>query len=330
MSFSAVQGNARQRTVGHRGIVGEFGLAIFADFAHDGIGAGAASFGAADEEIAAGHGDYRGIPLGRNETDGPCRFARGGMRKVKDGDRIRDGVGGEQRFLVSGKSERFGIAAAKHLVREFGGECEEYFCGGRVEHIDFVAVGECDEKARIIARKQKSGGMRAAFESASRLAQRDEAADCAGLQIEFGDRGSIPEGDEAALAVGSHDGGVGQRGRDAFKGGKIEAANDFAVGDIQENGFIGTVGSDEKALDTVVLRDAEASGVGDILELSGAQFSERKFGARRERKKAFGSHFTVMKRVDGDSVSRASLPLAEWIGERGHGCVEMLAVETER
>ena len=46
-------------------------------------------------------------------------------------------------------------------------------------------------------------------------------------------------------------------------------------------------------------------------------------------KKSLGRDFAVLESVDGDSVSRASLPFAERIGERSHGSVEMLSVEAE-
>ena len=108
--------------------------------------------------------------------------------------------------------------------------------------------------------------MRAAVHRSGRFLQRDKTEDAAGEKVEFGDGGSIPERDEAALAVGGHDGGVGQRGWYAVEGGEVEAVDDFAVGGVEKESFIGTVGGDEETLDTIADAEAKAGGIGDVLE----------------------------------------------------------------
>ena len=125
------------------------------------------------------------------------------------------------------------------------------------------------------------------------------------------------------------DGGVWQRSRDAFEGGEIEAADDFAVGSVEEERFVGIVGSDEDGFDAVTESDAEAGGIGDIFEFVATEFAARDFRAWRKREKSLRRDFAILEVVDGDSVSGASLPFSERIGKRGHGGIEVLAVEAK-
>ena len=201
------------------------------------------------------------------------------------------------------------------MVRKFGGERVEEFRRFGVEYVDFVAIGERDEEARIVAGQKQGCWVRATFQRHAWLAKRNESANAAILQVEFGDGGGVPERDEAALAVGSHDSGVRERSGNALESGEIEAVDDFAIGCVEEKGFVGTVGCDEETLDAVVEADAQASGIGDFVEFGATDFSARNAGARRERQEAFGSDCAVLESIDGDSVSRASLPFSQGIGE---------------
>src|SRR5579859_453115 len=171
--------------------------------------------------------------------------------------------------------------------------------------------------------------MGAAGEGRGGFFERKNASDAARYEIEFGDGGGVPEGDEAALAVVSHDRGIGKRAGDAFELGEIEAVKDFAVGCVQENRFVRIVAGDENAFDAGHFCDAQASGIGDVVKFLAAKFSSRKFCARRERKKFFGSDAAVFKSVDGDAVASVSRFCAEGIGEARHRRVDMMAVETE-
>ena len=53
------------------------------------------------------------------------------------------------------------------------------------------------------------------------------------------------------------------------------------------------------------------------------------FLARSKIVLTVGSDAAVVKSVNGDAVSGASLLLAERIGERGHGCEEAFAIQAE-
>src|SRR5882762_6395219 len=91
--------------------------------------------------------------------------------QVKDAYRVRNRIGGEERFLVCREGEVFGIAAAVFLVRELGRKVEERLSGSRVEHRDFVAVGECNKEPRVAAIEKESGRVGAAGNSRSGFAK---------------------------------------------------------------------------------------------------------------------------------------------------------------
>lgn len=101
------------------------------------------------------------------------------------------------------------------------------------------------------------------------------------LEIELGDGRSVPKGNEAALAIRSHHSGVRQRRRNAMEGGEVEAMKDFAVRRVHQDGFIGTVRGDEKALDAVADANAETRGIGDVFEFVATHFAVRDTRARR-------------------------------------------------
>ena len=71
--------------------------------------------------------------------------------------------------------------------------------------------------------------------------QRDDAPDVTVEQVEFGDGGGVPEGDEGAAAIAGDHSGVGERTGNALEGGEIEAVDDFAIGDVEEQRFVGTL-----------------------------------------------------------------------------------------
>lgn len=172
--------------------------------------------------------------------------------------------------------------------------------------------------------------MRATLERGCWFAQGDDAANAPGNEVEFGHSGGVPQGYEAALSVARRDRSVGKRSGNAFEGGEIEAVDDATVGSVQEEGFVGTVAGDEELLDAAVGGDTESRRIGDILELIAADFPGRNSIAWGQREKSLGGHFAILKGVDGNAVSGASLPFSEGIGEGSHGGVEMLAVKTER
>ncbi len=251
------------------------------------------------------------------------------MREIEDRDGIGDGIGGEKSFLVGGQREGLGIATAKELAGKLGGKRVDQLAGVGVQDIDFVAIGERDEEVGIIARKKQRGGMRTAFESCRGFAQREEPDDRASDEIEFGNGGGIPERNEPALAVRGDYGCVWQRCGDALERGEIEAPDDFAVGRAEQEGFVGTVGSDEEGFDVVANSDAQAGGIGYVSKFVAAEFAARDFRARRKREKSFGRDVAVLKSVDGDSVAGTSLPFSQRIAQRGHGSIQVLAVEAE-
>lgn len=197
------------------------------------------------------------------------------MRQIKHGDRVRDGIGGEERVPVCRQGERFGIAAAKGLVGQFRGKGIESFdvVVVGVENVDFVTIGQGHKEARIIAGKKQSSRVRATFKRRGGLMKRNEAANGAGLKIELGDGGSVPKGNEAALAIRSHHGRKRQRRRNAMEGGEVEAVNDLAIRCVHQDGFIGTVGSDENTLNAVNHANAQTRRIGDIVEFVATHFA---------------------------------------------------------
>ena len=131
------------------------------------------------------------------------------------------------------------------------------------------------------------------------------------------------------LAVVRHDGGVGKRGRNAFESGEVEPVDNFSVGCIQENRFVGIVAGDENAFDAVDVCHAETGGISNVVELLAAKFSSGNCCARRERKKFFRRDVAAVEGVDSDAVTRVSRFLAERVGEARHRSVEAVAVEAE-
>src|SRR5579859_6837042 len=67
-------------------------------------------------------------------------------------------------------------------------------------------------------------------------------------QVEFRDRGSIPQRNEPTLPVFRHHRRIGQRSRNSFHGRKVKPVNDLAVPCIEKYGFIGVVIGDEQSL----------------------------------------------------------------------------------
>src|SRR5690348_15544108 len=113
------------------------------------------------------------------------------------------------------------------------------------------------------ASRQRSGGPQ----------QRDDAEDASGNKVEFGHGGGVPERDEAALAVGGDDGSVRKRAGNAVELRKVEAVNHFSIGGVEQNGFVGGIAGDEDAFLAAAFADAEAGGVGDVLEIVAADFA---------------------------------------------------------
>jgi len=81
---------------------------------------GATPFVGADEQIIGGGGDDGRIQLSRNEARSMNDLAGDKFGQVKDAYRVRNRIGGEERFLVRREGEAFGIAAAVFLAGKFG------------------------------------------------------------------------------------------------------------------------------------------------------------------------------------------------------------------
>src|SRR5258707_278402 len=171
--------------------------------------------------------------------------------------------------------------------------------------------------------------MRAAGQRRGRLAQRNHPSHAAADEIELRYRRSVPQRDEAALAILSYHRCVRQRCRNLLERGEIEAAHDLAVGRVQEKRFVGMIAGDQQAFLATALSDAETRRISDVAELGAAFFSVRDFQSRREWEETLRSHTAIVESVDGDSVSGASLLLAKRIGERGHRRKQMFAVQAE-
>src|SRR5256885_17038074 len=88
------------------------------------------------EQIIGGGGDDGRIQLSRNEARGMNDLAGDKFGQVKDAYRVRNRIGGEERFLVRREGEVFGIAAAVFLAGKFGRKVEERLSGSSVEHRD--------------------------------------------------------------------------------------------------------------------------------------------------------------------------------------------------
>ena len=325
------EGDAPEGAIGHRRIIGIPGWAAGVFCERSGIGARAAAFGGGDEEVVRSGCDDGGVPLCGNEAEGLEPSARSkSVGEVENRYRVRNGVGGEEQPPIRGKRKRFRIATAIFLTGELGRKKVARVVRVReVDSVDFVAISESNEEAGVIARKKKSRGMGAAVEWLCGFAEGNGAHDTTGEEIEFGDGGVVPEGGEAAFAIVSDDSGVGQRAGNAFKGGEIETEDDFAVGGIEEKGFIGMVAGNEDALCAVDEADGEARGIGNVVEFLATEFPRREGGARREREETLGGDFAIFEFVDSDAVASTSLLFSERVGEGGHGGVEMLAVEAE-
>jgi len=171
--------------------------------------------------------------------------------------------------------------------------------------------------------------MRATGERRSGLFEGKNSHNAAGNEIELGDGRCIPQRDESALTVMSDNRGVRKRSGDAFERRKIEAAGDFSVGCIQQNSFVGIVAGQENAFDAVDVANRQAGRVGDVIEFLAPEFSLRNFRSRGQRQKLLRTDAAVLKFVNGNSVASASGSLSEWISERSHRRVQVLAVETE-
>jgi hypothetical protein len=87
---------------------------------------------------------------------------------------------------------------------------------------------------------------------------------------------------------------------------------------------------DEEAFFTADFADAEARGIGDILEFVAANFAARKRGTRSEGQELFRSNLSFVEGIDGDTVARVVFLFTERIGVRGHTGVKVFAIKTER
>jgi hypothetical protein len=97
--------------------------------------------------------------------------------EVKNCNGVRDGVGGEEIFFISGERKGLWIAAAVLLSGSFGGKDIRDSCCRRVERDDLIAVSERNEEQGAVAIEQKRGGMRAAGERGFWFGERDFAND---------------------------------------------------------------------------------------------------------------------------------------------------------
>lgn len=324
------KGNAGQGAVGHGRVVGVLGFArVVFLWKRSGIGAGAAAFGGGNQEIGGSGSDDGGVELGGDKARGPELQAGRCVQEVENGDGIGNGVGGEERFFVGRESEAFGIAAAVFLAGEFcGKDVDNFSCRG-VEDFNLVAVGEGDEEFSVAAIQKKGGGMRAAFQWRFWFFEGDDAVDGAFDEVEFSNGGGVPERDKGAATIVGDDRGVRERAGNAFESGEIEAVKNFAVGGVQEDGFVGVVAGNEDLFDAIAGSDAETRGIRDIAEVGAANCAARNFAARREGKKTFRSDDSIFEGVNGDAIAETSLLFAQGIGERSDGSVEMFAIDAE-
>ena len=106
------EGNARKRPVNQCGTVRISRAAIGGLAIRRWIRPGAAPFVGGDEQIVGGGGNDGRIQLRRNETGSVKALAGNKFGQVENAYGVRNGIGGEKRFLVRRECEVFGIAAA--------------------------------------------------------------------------------------------------------------------------------------------------------------------------------------------------------------------------
>src|SRR5579859_2649599 len=90
--------------------------------------------------------------------------------------------------------------------------------------------------------------MRSSCERRLWFPQRNDSYHSPFQQVEFRDRGSIPQRNESTLPVFRHYRRIRQRSRNSFHGRKVESLNDLAITRIEKNCFVGVVVCDEQSL----------------------------------------------------------------------------------
>ena len=171
--------------------------------------------------------------------------------------------------------------------------------------------------------------MRSAGQRRSGLAQGNEAADTSLQEVQLRDHGSIPERDEASRSVACDHRRIRKRGRDVLERREIEAVNYFAVPGIQQQRFIRTVAGHQQTLFPAAHTQAQAARIGNVAKFRAANFSTGDLVAGRQSHESLRSNPPVLEGIYSDTVTRAALLLAQRIGERSHGSIEVFAVAAE-
>src|SRR5579859_6917154 len=114
-------------------------------------------------------------------------------------------------------------------------------------------------------------------------------------QVEFRDRGSIPQRNEPTLPVFRHHRRIRQRSRNSFHRRKVEPLNDLAITRIEKNCFVGVVVCDEQSLLAVAQTYAQPRRVRDILIFSSAKFPCWDFRAWRHGQESFRRNPSVLE-----------------------------------
>src|SRR5580700_7983063 len=147
----------------------------------------------------------------------------------------------------------------------------------------------------------------------------DEAAD----QIELGDLGGVPEGDEGAFVVPGDGDGDGVGGRNGVALGEVETFFHGTGGNVEEHGEVRQVVGDEKFFAAPERKIGDGGGVriSHSLACSGADVGVAAGGEllHRHADHAIGSHFAVRERIDNDAAAGIAFAVvAGGIGDGGH------------
>src|SRR5579859_1513030 len=148
--------------------------------------------------------------------------------------------------------------------------------------------------------------MRSSCERRLWFPERNDSYNAPFQQVEFRDRGSIPQRNESTLPVFRHHRRVGQRSRNSFHGRKVKRVNDLAVRGIEKYGFIGVIVGDEQSLLAVAQTYAQPRRVRDILIFSSAKFPCWDFRAGRHGQESLRRNPSVLEFVNRNAVAGAS------------------------
>ncbi len=171
--------------------------------------------------------------------------------------------------------------------------------------------------------------MRSARKRGSGLPQGNQSPHCAPHQIKFRNRRRIPQRNKSPLSIACHHSGIRQRSRNALVRGKIKAMHDFSIGTIQQDGLVRTIACHQDTLFASAHSHAQPRRIGHILELIAPHFSRRQLFTRSQRQESLRSYGSILKAINCDSISRASLLFSQWICQRRHRRKQMLAIHAE-